>query len=112
MTSPQVATRPLRPDYEHSLVVFAGTCIVEGAVLEAGHLAYLGIGRDEITLTTEALTRALLVGGVPFDEQVLVWWNFVARTCDEIINAHRYWTAGADRFGNVNSELARIESAR
>lgn len=106
---PGRATFPLRPDYEHALVVFAGTCIVDGAVLEPGHLAYLGVGRDEITLTTKAPTRALLVGGVPFDEQVLMWWNFVARTRDEIVDAHRDWTAGADRFGHVDSELARFD---
>jgi quercetin 2,3-dioxygenase len=106
---PGRATLPLRPDYEHALVVFAGACIVDGAVVEPGHLAYLGVGRDEITLTTKASTRALLVGGVPFDEQLLMWWNFVARTRDEIINAHRDWTAGADRFGTVNSELPRVD---
>lgn len=106
---PGRATLPLRPDYEHALVTFAGACVVDGAVVEPGHLAYLGVGRDEITLTTEAPTRALLVGGVPFDEQVLMWWNFVARTRDEIVDAHRDWTVGADRFGHVDSELARID---
>lgn len=106
---PGRATLPLRPDYEHALVVLAGACNVDGAVLEPGHLAYLGVGRDEITLTAEAPTRGLLVGGVPFDEQVLMWWSFVARTRDEIINVHRDWTAGADRFGRVDSELARID---
>lgn len=106
---PGRATFPLRSDYEHALVVFAGACIVDDAVVEPGHLAYLGVGRDEITLTTEVPTRALLVGGVPFDEQVLMWWNFVTRTRDEIIDAHRDWTAGADRFGHVDSELARID---
>ena len=106
---PGRATLPLRPDYEYALVVFAGACTVDGSVLEPGHLAYLGVGRDETTLTTKEPTRALLVGGVPFDEQVLMWWNFVARTRDEIVDAHRDWTAGADRFGHVDSELARID---
>lgn len=106
---PGRATLPLRPHYEHALVVFTGASMVDGAVVEPGHLAYLGVGRDEITLTTGVPTRALLVGGVPFDEQVLMWWNFVARTRDEIIDAHRDWTARADRFGHVDSELARLD---
>lgn len=106
---PGRATLPVRPDYEHALVVFAGACIVDGTVLEPGHLAYLGVDRDEITLTTKARTRALLVGGVPFDEEVLMWWNFVARTSEEIVDAHRDWTVGADRFGSVDSELPRID---
>lgn len=106
---PGRTTFPLRPGHEHALVVLGGACIVDGAAVEPGHLAYLGVGRDEITVTTKAPTRALLVGGVPFDEQVLMWWNFVARTRLEIADAHRDWTVGADRFGEVDSGLARIE---
>ena len=106
---PGRATIPLRRDHEHALVVFTGACIVEGAVVEPGHLAYLGVDRDEITLTIEEPTRALLVGGVPFDDAVLMWWNFVARTRDEITAAHRDWSAGAERFGHVDSRLPRYE---
>lgn len=105
---PGTANLPLRTDFEHALVVFAGAALVEGAVIEPGHLAYLGVGRDEITISTEAATRALFVGGVPFDEPVLMWWNYVARTRDEILTAHDDWTAKARRFGHVDSHLPRI----
>ena len=54
-------------------------------------------------------TRALLVGGVPFDEEVLMWWNFVARARAEIIEAHSAWIAADARFGHVDSPLPRIE---
>lgn len=104
---PGTTTIPVRPDYEHALVVFTGAGVVDGAVVEPGHLAYLGVGRDEIVLTAAEPTRALLVGGVPFDEPVLMWWNFVARTREEIDSAHRDWAAGASRFGRVDSELSR-----
>ena len=99
---------PLRSDYEHALVVFSGAVLVDRAVVEPGQLAYLGTGRDEIALTADLPTRALLVGGVPFDEPVLMWWNFVTRTRDEIVAAHNDWTAAADRFGQVDSPLPRI----
>lgn len=103
-----LTTLPLRTDYEHALIVFVGAIRIEGAVVEPGHLAYLGVGRDEIALNTEASTRALLVGGVPFDEPVLMWWNYVARTRDEILTAHADWTTETPRFGHVDSELPRI----
>ena len=106
---PGPTTMSLRPDYEHGLVVLTGACSVDGADVAPGHLAYLGVGRDEITLTTDEPTRALLVGGVPFDEAVLMWWNYVARTRDEITDAHRDWTERAARFGHVDSELPRYE---
>lgn len=102
-------TVPLRRDYEHAVVVFAGAALVDGAIVEPGHLAYLGAGRDEVALNATEPTRALLVGGVPLDEPVLMWWNFVARSRDEIIAAHHDWTAGAERFGRVDSRLPRID---
>lgn len=100
---------PLRQDYEHALVVLRGAVRFGGALIEPGHLAYLGTGRDQLTLSAGVPTRALLIGGVPFDETVLMWWNFVARTRDEIVTAHVDWTAGAQRFGRVDSELPRVD---
>lgn len=103
------AAIPLRPDYEHALVVLTGTVMVDGILVEPGHLAYLGVGRHAITLTAREPARALLLGGVPFDESVLMWWNFVARTRDEISEAHRDWTTASARFGHVDSQLPRYE---
>ena len=102
-------TLPLRPDYEHALVLVTGAVEVDGAAIEPGHLGYLGIGRHELYVTARLPTRAVLVGGVPFAEPVLMWWNFVARTQEEISRAHADWIAAADRFGTVASSLPRIE---
>ena len=102
-------TVPLRPDFEHALVVLTGSVQIDGSGIEPGYLAYLGLGRDELTLTASRPARALLVGGVPFDEPVLMWWNFVGRTREEIVAAHDDWTAGSERFGRVASQLPRID---
>jgi redox-sensitive bicupin YhaK (pirin superfamily) len=74
-----------------------------------GRLAYLGTGRDECALTATAPARALLIGGEPFGERVLMWWNFVARTREEITTARDDWMVGHDRFGTVASSLPRID---
>jgi redox-sensitive bicupin YhaK (pirin superfamily) len=97
---------PARADYEHALVVLSGSCSIDGNLVAPGLLAYLGVGRDAIRVSAIDSCRALLVGGVPFDEPVLMWWNYVARTRDEITAAHREWTDGAARFGHVESALA------
>jgi quercetin 2,3-dioxygenase len=89
---------PLRSGYEHALVMIAGSVTVDGRPLEPGHLAYLGLGRDELSLSPSGSARALLVGGVPFPERVSMWWNYVARTKEEISAAHREWTQRTDRF--------------
>ena len=103
---------PLRADYEHALVVLEGSVRVGERVAEPGVLAYLGAGRDECRLVVDAPARALLLGGVPFPEPVLMWWNFVGRTRDEISEARRQWADADDRFGTVPSALPRIEVGR
>ena len=100
---------PLRRDYEYALVVLEGAVSIGERVAEPGLLAYLGEGRDEVGLKTTATTRALLLGGVPFPEPVLMWWNFVARTREEVSEARRQWAADDGRFGTVRTSLARIE---
>jgi redox-sensitive bicupin YhaK (pirin superfamily) len=94
--------------FEYAIVVFTGAVAVDGRVIEPGHLGYLGTGRAEIRLSVESDARALLIGGVPFDESILMWWNFVARTRDEIDIAYRQWHDAGERFGHVDSDLPRI----
>jgi redox-sensitive bicupin YhaK (pirin superfamily) len=107
---------PLRHDYEYALTVLEGSVRVDGGVdgqvVEAGTLAYLGLGRDECRLRAATGTRLLLLGGIPFPEAVLMWWNFVARTRDEVSEARSQWAAADERFGTVDSRLARIEVGR
>jgi hypothetical protein len=103
-----LATVPLQPDAEHALVVLTGDVSIDAHHVTPGRLAYLGVGRDEVVLSVDSPARALLIGGVPFDEPVLMWWNYVARTRDEITQAHHEWTAATDRFGVVASTLPRV----
>jgi redox-sensitive bicupin YhaK (pirin superfamily) len=100
---------PLRPGHEHALVLLEGSVSVEGQAVEPGVLCYLGTGRSECRLDVADPARALLLGGVPFPELVLMWWNFVARTREEVSEARRQWSADDGRFGTVRSEMERIE---
>jgi quercetin 2,3-dioxygenase len=104
-----VASVALEPAYEYALVVANGSVLVDDTVVRPGQLAYLGIGRDELRLESNGASRVMLVGGVPFDERLFMWWNFVARTRDEISDAWRAWATGDERFGRVDSSFARIE---
>jgi quercetin 2,3-dioxygenase len=101
---------PLRPAHEHALIVLDGAVMVDGLPIEPGVLAYLGCRRDELAVLTEAPARALVIGGAPFEEPVLMWWNFVARTRDEMDAARGEWQAQGGRFGPVSSRLARIDA--
>ena len=61
---------------------------------------HLGTGRDELTLSSREGARMLLLGGTPFGETILMWWNFVARTPEEIVAATEGWNEG-NAFGTV-----------
>jgi hypothetical protein len=102
----------LEPVFEHAVLLLRGAGLVAGAPLEPATLLYLGAGRAELPLRAApaAPLRFLLLGGAPFGETVLMWWNFVARTADEIREAREDWQAGR-RFGEVGAYGgARLEA--
>lgn len=100
---------PVLAGHEHGVVVLEGRVRLLDAILAPGRLAYLGPGRDELDLEADGPARALLLGGTPFPEELVMWWNYVARTRAEITAAHRAWSAASDRFGRVDSPLGRVE---
>jgi redox-sensitive bicupin YhaK (pirin superfamily) len=98
---------PLEAAWEHGLVILRGAAALDGQELTTDTLYYLGGGRAEIALDCRGDDpRALLLGGAPFGEPVLMWWNFVARTPDEVAAARDDWAAGA-RFGEVRGYRGR-----
>ena len=96
---PAALIMPLTTSFEHAALVLSGTASVAGEPLSPGTLLYFAPGRGELTLRTAGAARVLLIGGTPFDEEILVWWNFVARTREEMAEATRDWNEG--RFGAV-----------
>ena len=106
---------PLDPAFEYGIVVLIGSLHVNGADgdthIDADQLVYLGRGRDELVLRADGATRVLLLGGQPFDE-ILMWWNFVARSHDEVEAAYRDWISHSDRLGKVASDLPWIPAPR
>jgi redox-sensitive bicupin YhaK (pirin superfamily) len=99
---------PLDPAYEHVVVVLEGVVLVEARTVERTRSAYVGVGRGSLGLGSPEGARVLLLGGEPFGEQLLMWWNYVGRTREEVAAANRQWLAGDERFGTVESPLPRI----
>jgi redox-sensitive bicupin YhaK (pirin superfamily) len=91
---------PLAPTFEYAVLVLDGTVDVLGTGLTPGSLLYLGTGRSSLALHSAHPARLFLLGGEPFDEPLVMWWNFTARTHDEIAQARDDWRAGR-RFGTV-----------
>ena len=93
---------PLAPAFEHALFLIEGGMTLEGQPMAPGTLYYLSPGRDGITLGNSKPARAFLLGGVPMKEDVLLWWNFVARNTEEMAAARKEWESKAVRFGEVH----------
>jgi quercetin 2,3-dioxygenase len=98
---------PLDPAFEHALFPIDGDVGLEARALEPSTLYYLGARRDGVALTASRGSRLLLLGGLPFGERILMWWNFVGRTPDEIAEARNDWEQGT-RFGSVACAGERI----
>ena len=102
---------PVRPDHEHAVVPIAHPVLVGATVVEPGWLGLIPAGAESVRLAVAEASRVLLIGGEPLGERIQMWWNFVARSRDEITEAWRDWSArNTDRFGPVPSRLGRIDA--
>jgi redox-sensitive bicupin YhaK (pirin superfamily) len=82
---------PLEPAFEHAVLCTSGDVALDGEPLMRETLYYLGLGREEVGFASGRGARLLLIGGTPFGERLVMWWNFVARSADEIDEARRDW---------------------
>ncbi len=87
----------LHEDWEYAVLVDAGDVVVEGTPVPPGHLAYLPPGRSALRLTAvasaESVARVVLIGGEPLGEDIVMWWNFVARSHEEVTAFRAEWQA-------------------
>jgi redox-sensitive bicupin YhaK (pirin superfamily) len=88
---------PLEPAWEHVAFALEGTAEVDGQRVEVGELVQLGLGRD----TLHVNGRVMVLGGEPLKEQLVLWWNFVCRSNEEVVQARADWESSTGRFGTV-----------
>lgn len=101
----------VEPTFEHGLLVDTTALLLGTTELNRAELGYVGTGASTLTVTnpTDAPARALLLGGVPFGEAIVMWWNFVGRSHDEIAAFREDWQHDSDRFGRVEGYRGAIE---
>jgi redox-sensitive bicupin YhaK (pirin superfamily) len=84
-------TVPLDRSFEHALLLDQGELRVDGKPLAAHELGYLEPGAGAVVLTAAADSRVVVLGGEPFGEQIVMWWNFVGRDHDEVVAYRAQW---------------------
>jgi quercetin 2,3-dioxygenase len=82
---------PVDPAYEHGLLLDSGSLTLGDEALKANELGYLAPGHAEIELTAAEDALILLLGGPPFGEQIVMWWNFIGREHDEVAAFRAEW---------------------
>ncbi len=102
---------PLDRRYEHGVLVVGGTATVDGVDLATDQLRYLETGRGTVHLASEEGARLLVIGGEPFEEEIVMWWNFVGRSHEEVAAYRTEWLERANRFPPVVSRDEQVLEA-
>ena len=97
--------------YEHGVLADSAGLTVNGTGTPRSAMAYLPTTTTALILTntTDGPARALLLGGTPFEEEIVMWWNFVGRSHEEIVTAREEWMAHSARFGEVDGYAGEVK---
>jgi len=92
------------PGFEHGVLLDQGGVEVAGTALAVADLAFQAAGNDRLEVANggQGPARVLLLGGPPFPEQLVMWWNFVGRSHDDIAMYRQMWENHDARFGEVH----------
>ncbi|OYO18207.1 pirin [Enemella evansiae] len=92
----------LDPGFEHAFLVDSGTLTVAGQQLGPADLGCIDPGPDSVRLQVGSEpARVALLGGTPFTEEIVMWWNLIGRTHEEVVAAREEYELHSERFGEV-----------
>ncbi|MFT2818231.1 pirin family protein [Leifsonia sp. A12D58] len=99
---------PVDPRFEHGVLVDTGEVTVDDEPVPRHSIGYRAQGAETLIIATGATpARLLLIGGEPLDEQIVMWWNFIGRSHEEIVAFRAAWQseviAGADAAGHFGA---------
>lgn len=101
---------PVDSAFEHGILLDSGAVTVGGETLARNELGYLEPGREVIEIVAAEDSLLLLLGGAPFGEKVVMWWNFIGREHDEVVAYRAQWQqliedGHSDRFSLPAADL-------
>lgn len=82
--------------FEHGFLVDTGSITVNGEPVLSGELAFVAAGAATVSIGSTDGARILVLGGPPFGESIVMWWNFVGRSHEEIVDFREQWQAEID----------------
>ncbi|SCX06628.1 pirin family protein [Candidatus Aquiluna sp. UB-MaderosW2red] len=95
----------LRTDYEYGFVLIAGTAKAQGEDLAVSDLLYVARGESTIEISSSSGATLMLLGGVPLKEKIIMWWNFIGRSHQDVVDAREAWNTRSYRFGEFEDQI-------
>ena len=94
---------PVNASFEHGVLVDTGDVVLEGVAVPRTGIGYTGVGAEQLHIRNRSAkpARVVVLGGEPFGEDIVMWWNFLGRSSAEIAEFREQWQARSDMFGQV-----------
>lgn len=84
---------PLDTAFEYGLLLDDGELLIDGEPLAQHALALRAVGTATVVLEARTAVRLLVLGGTPLGEEIVMWWNYIGRSHDEVKQFHEQWLA-------------------
>ncbi|WP_445114595.1 pirin family protein [Acinetobacter sp. WZC-1] len=91
----------LNPEFEYGFIALDGTAMVNGHALNNENMVVFEPGVTQVSIELDKGSRLLMIGGEPFETPILLWWNLIGRTQEELKIANEQWANHDPRFGEI-----------
>jgi len=98
----------LRPGFEHGVLALTEGLSVDDVHVGRGALAYAAPGREALIVSAERDAVAILLGGEPFEEEIVMFWNFIGTDHDEVSEARDEWMRERDSDGQARPRFGTV----
>jgi hypothetical protein len=96
---------PCLPDFEYGFLLIGGDLTVNDVGIAEGQLHYLPTGTASCEISSRGGARIILLGGAPFTEKIIMWWNFIGRTHEEIVAMRNDWNSPAPSIPTFSDQI-------
>ena len=104
-TTGGTSSLPVNSHFEHGVLAASGSLTINGEFIEEGALGYFPAGLSTLEINADEDCLLILLGGAPFDEEILMWWNFIARTQEEIEALRNDWNSTHPSIPAFNDKI-------
>ena len=95
----------LREEFEYGALLVQGDLTINGEAIPLKNLFYSAAGARTLNISSATGETFVLLGGMPFPEPIIMWWNFIGRTHEEIVQMRTDWNGKSNRFAYFEDQI-------